>query len=132
MNPKLTAKAGKTRQQLDRNSAFSLALRQDELDRNYISRMERGAKTTKPAFRGTFSKRHFLDLGDIAAESDAAGPHDVATGRKLERGRAICSKLLKQGRLVHNVAKTFPLAESVAAKEAVESGKAPRQHGADD
>lgn len=46
---------------------------------------------------------------------------------KTERDEAIgeITDLLKQGRLVHNVAMTFPLKDSVAAHEAVESGKVP-------
>jgi NADPH2:quinone reductase len=46
---------------------------------------------------------------------------------KAERDEAIgeITDLLKQGRLVHNVAMTFPLKDSVAAHEAVESGKVP-------
>ena len=42
-----------------------------------------------------------------------------------ERSRAIVdiTRMMEAGRLAHNVAATFPLAEMVKAHEAVESGK---------
>lgn len=44
-----------------------------------------------------------------------------------ERSAAIAeiNRLLEQGRLIHNIAKTYPLSEVIAAHEAVESGQVP-------
>ncbi len=61
---------------------------------------------------------------DDSEKAGTGSTHAFWRKRKRRRATADISRMLERGELIHNVARTFDLADIVAAHEAVEAGKA--------